>query len=290
MNLQLYKTLWGHTGSLADAVSACLKLGWAGIEGPAPAGLADRREFRTMLNDTGLEYIAEICTAGSYVPRRLASPAEHIESLRRAAAAAMECEPHLLTVIGGCDAWTMDESVAFFHAAMELAARMGATIRFETHRGRSLFNPWITRDILLRLPEMEITCDLSHWCVVCERLVDTGPDVLTLCAVRARHVHARVGYAQGPQVPHPAAPEYAEALAAHEQWWRQIWETQRARGAATCTIDARSSARTGISRPDPFTGAAAANLNQINQWMGARLITRFRAFAAIAPLALAAES
>jgi hypothetical protein len=30
----------------------------------------------------------------------------------------------------------------------------------------------------------------------------------------ARHAHTsmRVGYPQGPQVPHPAAPEYADAL------------------------------------------------------------------------------
>ncbi len=289
MKLELYKTLWGHHGSLADAIRECAELGWAGLEGPAPEGHAAQREFRAMLADAGLKYIAELCTAGSYVPRRLASPAEHLESLHRGADAALECQAEFLTVIGGCDAWSLKESVAFFQAAIEIAESCGLAASFETHRSRSLFHPWITRDILLQIPEMELTCDFSHWCVVCERLIDTEPEVLALCSGRARHVHARVGYAQGPQVPHPAAAEYAGALAAHEQWWRQIWEGQRARGFATCTMTPEFGPD-GYLQTHPFTGTPVANLNQINRWMGARLSTLFTEFAATAPIAMSAAS
>jgi len=279
MNLHLYKTLWGHQGTLADAIRACDKQKWAGIEGPAPAEPAKQREFSAMLRDAGLEFIAEICTAGGYVPRRLASLADHLESLRRGAEDALECHPQFLTVIGGCDAWATNESVDFFQSAMASARSLGVPVCFETHRSRSLFNPWIAQAILMRLPEMELTCDFSHWCVVCERLVDTEPEILALCAQRARHVHARVGYAQGPQVPHPAAPEYAEALAAHEQWWRQIWEIQIARGMAACTMTPEFGPD-GYLHTDPFTGVPVAELDPINAWMGARLRHQFRAFAA----------
>ena len=278
MNLHLYKTLWGHQGGLADAINACVTQEWAGIEGPAPAEPAKQREFSAMLDDAGLEFIAEICTAGGYVPRRLASLSDHLESLRRGAEAALECHAQFLTVIGGCDAWTTNQSVDFFLSAMASAQSLGLAVSFETHRSRSLFNPWITQDILTRLPAMELTCDFSHWCVVCERLVNTEPEILALCAQRARHVHARVGYAQGPQVPHPAAPEHAEALAAHEQWWRQIWESQRARGVTACTMTPEFGPD-GYLHLAPFTGVPVAELDQINAWMGARLRHQFSAFA-----------
>jgi hypothetical protein len=49
-----------------------------------------------------------------------------------------------------------------------------------------------------------------------------------------KHIHARVGYAQGPQVPDPRAPEYQAALVAHERWWDQILGAlSRGSGAAS---------------------------------------------------------
>ena len=74
MNLLLYKTLWGHTGSPAEAIASAKAHGFDGIEGPAPAASAARRDWRQQLADAGLDYIAEICTAGSYVPDRRAPP------------------------------------------------------------------------------------------------------------------------------------------------------------------------------------------------------------------------
>lgn len=273
MELRTFKTLWGHAGSLADAVAACREHGFNGIEGQAPVA-AERRKFRRMLADAGLDYIAEICTAGGYVPDRHAPVSAHLESLRRQAEAAIECGPLFLTVIAGCDAWSAEQSVDFFGRAMAIAGELGAPASFETHRSRSLFNPWITRDILLQIPTLKLTCDFSHWCVVCERLIDTEPDVLALCAERAHHVHARVGYDQGPQVPHPAAPEYGGALDAHECWWTQIWQSQLARGMSFTTMTPEFGPE-GYLHCVPFTGAPVADLPQINAWMGARQKQRF---------------
>lgn len=171
MELLLFKTLWGHAGSIDDAIIAARQHGFDGIEGQAPA----EPEFRTKLTDAGLDYIAEICTAGSYVPDRHASVAEHLDSFRRQAEAALDRAPRFLTVIAGCDAWPLAASVEFFGAAMEVAEQLGTVVSFETHRSRSMFNPWITRDILRALPGMRLTCDFSHWCCVCERLIDTEP-------------------------------------------------------------------------------------------------------------------
>lgn len=274
MKLKLFKTLWGHIGSLDDAIAVCREHGLAGIEGQAPTDAAMRREFRAKLDDAGLDFIAEICTGGSYVPERQLSPFKHLESLSRKAAAALECRPLFLTVIAGCDAWSTGQSLDFFAPAIRVTEELGVTASFETHRSRSFFNPWTTRDILQKLPELKLTCDFSHWCVVCERLIDTEPEILTLCAARAHHVHARVGYDQGPQVPHPAAPPYRAALVAHERWWTQIWENQKARGYETTTMTPEFGPD-GYLQSHPFTNLPVAELDEINAWMATRQQQRF---------------
>ncbi|MEY2465707.1 MAG: hypothetical protein QOD03_228 [Verrucomicrobiota bacterium] len=282
MELRLFKTLWGHQGSLDDAVAACQRNGFDGIEGQISALSASGNDSLTKLADAGLSYIAEICTTGSYVPNRQATIAEHLESLFQQAEAAMECNPLFLTIIAGCDAWSTAQSVDFFGKAIDLTNELGITASFETHRSRSFFNPWTTRDILLQLPELKLTCDFSHWCVVCERLIDTEPDILALCIERAHHIHARVGYDQGPQVPHPAAPEYRHALEAHECWWTAIWHTQLARGKTTSTMTPEFGPD-GYLHCAPFTGEPVANLNEINLWMAERQGKRFTDWIAAQP-------
>src|SRR6516164_128294 len=269
MELHIYKTLWGHTSSLDEAIAACHQHEFAGLEGQVPGNPTERKRFQAKLAQAGLGFIAEICTAGSYVPRRQATLPEHVESLRRQAEAALECNPRFLTVIAGCDAWSVEQSVDFFGEAMVIVGKLGVPISFETHRSRSLFNPWTTRDILRQLPALKLTCDFSHWCVVCERLVGDEPDVLSLCAERAHHVHARVGYDQGPQVPHPAAPIHREALEAHERWWTQIWRNQSARGLTVSTLTPEFGPD-GYLHSLPFTNVPVADLTQINHWMAGR--------------------
>jgi len=39
---------------------------------------------------------------------------------------------------------------------------------------------------------------------------------------RTCFVHARVGYGEGPQVPNPAAPEYANEVKAHMYYWSEV--------------------------------------------------------------------
>jgi hypothetical protein len=274
MELKIFKTLWGHTGGLDAAIAACSEHVFDGLEGQAPATSAARADFRIRLAEHRLGFIAEICTAGGYVPDRHATVSEHFDSLLRQAEAALQCQPLFLNIIAGCDAWSVEQSVDFFGQATDVTDDLGITASFETHRSRSFFNPWITRDILEQLPELKLTCDFSHWCVVCERLVDSESDVITLCAERAHHVHARVGYDQGAQVPHPAAPEYREALEAHERWWAQIWRNQLMRSFDVTTMTPEFGPD-GYMHCLPFTGAPVADLAQVNVWMAERQRRRF---------------
>ena len=47
-------------------------------------------------------------------------------------------------------------------------------------------------------------------------------EVLAMIEARCWLIHARVGYNEGPQVPDPAAKEYATQVSCHMGWWEAI--------------------------------------------------------------------
>lgn len=266
MQLKLFKTLWGHTGSAADAARAALDAGFDGLEGQVPADEQAAADLAATVAHSGLAFIAEITTAGSYVPERRASVEQHLQDFETGLRRVRRLAPLHVNCIGGCDAWPFADSLRFFREAMALAAEQHLPVSFETHRGRSLFNPWITRDIVAALPTIALTADFSHWCVVCERLIDSELDVIEAIAPNVRHVHARVGYDQGPQVPHPAAPEFADALRSHQGWWEHIWRAQRALGLPVSTMTPEFGPD-GYLHCLPFTQAPVADLWSLNRWV-----------------------
>jgi len=267
MQLQIFKTLWGHTGSLNEAAEQALSAGFNGLEGAAPTDAKQARQFKALLADTALDYIAEITTAGTYVPERRASLQQHIDSFAEKLERSLHLEPLFITCLGGCDAWEEAKNMEFFSAAMQMADAAGITVSFETHRSRAFFNPWVTERIVRQLPGIKLTCDFSHWCVVCERLMNTELDVLETLAPHAHHIHARVGYDQGPQVPHPGAPEYEYALRAHQSWWQMIWQQQLAAGKKVTTMTPEFGPD-GYLHEQPFSREPVADLWELNNWMG----------------------
>jgi sugar phosphate isomerase/epimerase len=266
MKLECYKTLWGHTGSFAQACQQALAAGFSGVEGPAPESRGEQDTWQRLLSEAGLLYIAEICTAGSYVPERAASVAQHLSSLQQKLQHAMPLTPQLVNCIGGCDAWAEDQSLEFFSSAMALANDFNVRISFETHRGRSFFNPWITARICEQLSGLRLTADFSHWCVVCERLMDAEQLVLNGLLDRVLHIHARVGYEQGPQVVDPRLARYQAALESHQRWWRRIWDCQQQQDFSRSTLTPEFGPD-GYQQLDAFTTSPVGDLWEINCWM-----------------------
>ena len=264
MQLAHFKTLWGHEGSLEEAVSLALDAGFEGLEAPCPENTESRDQLGQQLADGNLQWIQEICTAGSYVPRRDATLNEHLDDFESQLLAGKAIGARFVNVMGGCDAWPISDSVTFFGRANDIAQRHGVLASFETHRGRSFFSPWNTVAILEQLPELAVTCDFSHWAVVCERQPDVEWDCITRVATQAHHIHSRVGYDQGPQVPHPGAPEYQSALTAHQRCWEAVWESQLARGMESTSMTPEFGTD-GYLHLLPYTQAPVADLWALNQ-------------------------
>ena len=271
MKLKLFKPLWGHNGTLSEAVQLAVKAGFDGIEGPIPDDSGSRNDFISMCSDAGLEIIAEVTTGGGYVPDPNASPAQHLDDLRRGIERSLSASPLFINTQAGLDAWDAGTQIAFHSGIAEMAWEFQIEITVETHRSRSTFHPWVTRDILNAVPDLNITCDFSHWCCVTERLVmNDNPALLTFMADRCHHMHARIGYDQGPQVPDPRAPEYKQAVDSHRSWWESIWKIQQRKGFTDITMTPEFGTD-GYLHLEPFTQKPVADLWEINCWMASEL-------------------
>lgn len=266
MRLEIFRTLWGYRGSWQQALDEALGAGFDGIEARIPETAAQRAINARLLREQNVPYIATLFTSTPVLPRQSDSPQVHLEDLRMKLDWAAELSPRLVNVLPGNDRWALSEQVDFFGRAAELALACGLHVCFEIHRGRSLYSPWVTLDVIRQVPELRFTSDISHWLVTCERLLDDPADDLSDFIERVDHIQARVGYDQGPQVPHPGAPEYAEVLAFHQRHWESIWSSQEKRGLQTTTLTPEFGPD-GYLHHLPFTDVPVADLWQLNQWM-----------------------
>jgi hypothetical protein len=81
--------------------------------------------------------------------------------------------------------------------------------------------------------EFLITADFSHWVCVTESMLQNFTEMVDEAIIRSRHIHARVRFEEGPQVPNPWAPEWKYALDNFLSWWDRIVEVN---AEADCKI------------------------------------------------------
>ncbi|WP_411847407.1 hypothetical protein AAFN60_08775 [Roseibacillus persicicus] len=268
MKLRTYQTLWGWEGSAEEALLAARGRGFDGLEGRMREGWED------FFCES--DYIAEIVTGDDYAPKIRKGIREHGDDLRRGIEASLKGKPRFANVLAGCDWWSFEDKVAFGEMFLEMEKEYQLPLSLETHRSRMTFHPWVTRDLLAELPELMLTCDFSHWCCVTERLVmDEEPELLRLLASRCRHVHARVGYDQGPQVPAPRLEKYREELEAHLRWWKGLWDFSKLHERDEFTMTPEFGPD-GYQQSSPESGEVFAPLGEINSWMGDCLRAVFR--------------
>lgn len=222
------------------------------------------------LLESGRPLVMEVVTGGGYVPELAVTPAQHLAELGDQLNRCADLRPHRVTVLTGSDAWPLERQRSFLAEAQALAVASGLPVSFETHRSRCLGMPWTIAPLLEAVPGLRLTADLSHWCVVAERLMTPDLEPVQAMADRVDHIHARVGHAQGPQVSHPFAPEHAEALAAHRACWQLFSARALGRGAPLPSFTPEFGPD-GYMPTLPFTDRPVADLLTINtamaQWL-----------------------
>lgn len=89
----------------------------------------------------------------------------------------------------------------------------------ETHRGKFSFAAHITKPFLEQIPDLRLTLDISHWVNVAESLLEDQQESVKLAISKTEHIHARVGYAEGPQISDPGSRTWQTELSRHLNWW-----------------------------------------------------------------------
>lgn len=244
MDILLFAPHWG-SNALAPGlfIERVLEAGFDGIEMSLPLPAAEREEWTARIAAAGLQLIAQQWETVFHPQYE-----EHHAALARYLNNACAARPLFVNSHTGKDWYTREQNLSLIALADDIAARHGVPVLHEIHRSRFSGHPALLLPYLHELPQLALTADLSHWCCACESLLEDQPAALSATIARVRHIHARVGHAQGPQVSDFRAPEWAAALEAHLGWWDRIVEARKAAGAEVMTI-------TPEFGPAPYTQA-----------------------------------
>jgi hypothetical protein len=231
MNLKFFCPHWGSEDLPFPVFAAKVKsAGFDGVEMSLPFDAVRNEETIKELQKNSLLLIAQHWETVD--PAIELHRAKYEDRLRHLAAA----NPLFINTQTGKDYFSFEENKSLIDLAASIEKETGIKIVHETHRGKFSFAAHITKTYLEQLPHLELTLDVSHWCVVAESFLHDQQEALQLAIERTHHVHARVGYTQGPQVPSPKDALWKEAVEHHLQWWQKLVKHKIKNGEETLTI------------------------------------------------------
>jgi hypothetical protein len=261
-----FQTDWGNTLPMDAFLAKAKAAGYDGVELWMPAGEDKKKSLKEGLKKYGLEVILLHGTA-----RNL--PFE--EALRVYELGLQEIlawKPVKVNSHTGNDFWTSEQNLAFIALGDRYAKQVGIPVLHETHRGRFSYTLPEAVSMLRKFPNLKYTLDVSHWMVVHERLLTESDPLLQEIFPSVDHIHARVGFAEGPQVPNPAAPEWKNEVKAHLDIWEKIIRSQTGKVFTVTTEFGPPPYMATV----PFTNQPLADQWEANVWIMNALKSRFQ--------------
>ena len=224
--LSIHATNWGFNGSSEAFCALAKKDGFDGIEVLWPADEKEQEAILVAAKKHALA-VAFLCRGDE------AEPAKQLETFKKVVSAAATNriqKPVYINCHSGRDYFDFDTNKKFFDYTLQLSRETGVNIYHETHRSRSLFAAHITRQYLEKIPELQLTLDISHWCNVHESLLEDQKETVALALSHTSHMHARMGHPEGPQVNDPRAPEWKDVVKQHFDWWDTVIARKKMKG------------------------------------------------------------
>ncbi|MEC3906652.1 sugar phosphate isomerase/epimerase [Tamlana sp. 2201CG12-4] len=261
-SLNIYATRWGYKGSMDAFCKDVKKEGYDGIEVRFPTNEADEQALYEALDKYNLRFGVLTSSGGSDFEA-------HKESYQANLRKVSSKKPDFINCHTGKDFFTFEESKALMEFAIETSKVSGVPIYQETHRGRMLFASHICERFIDAIPELKLTLDISHWCVVAESLLHDQKAAVEKALKRTCHIHSRIGHQEGPQVSEPRAPEWQNAVDAHYAWWDKVVNYKKEAGEPLTMTAEFGPANYMWTMPytqQPLANQWAINVHMMHEW------------------------
>jgi len=217
MKLKFFCPLWGSNS--LEFNQFCLKAkeaGYDGVELSFPLEEDKKRAMVDAIQNHGLEIIAQ------HFETTDADFDNHKENYRTRIENLSTVTPLFINSQTGKDFFSFDQNHELIGIAKDIEQKTGVKVLHETHRGKFSFAAHITKQFIQCIPDLRMTFDLSHWCNVAETMLEDQAEAVDLAIERADHIHARVGFAEGPQIPDPRSKEWESTVKKFITWWQRI--------------------------------------------------------------------
>jgi sugar phosphate isomerase/epimerase len=206
---------WGQEHIDTEAFFAKVKeAGYDGVDTWVPASQKERNRFVRLLREYDLSMVSHQHQAKGQTINEFCKSFEYYLNQ------SLESNPILINSHSGKDCFTLDDQLRVIDTAENFAVKNNIRVAHETHRGRIGFGPVNSRALFAMRPNMKITADFSHWVCVTESYLEDFEKELDEAIKRTEHIHARVGFTQGPQISDPRNSYWKEEV----QFFLKIWE------------------------------------------------------------------
>lgn len=248
MNIRILSPQWGHEHlDITNFLQKIKNAGYDGIDTWIPLDPGEKRALFNGLQELELDMVShQHRAAGSTF-------AKFRTSFLKELITCAEPMPLLINSHTGKDYFKMEQNIALVDMAAEFTSKTGILVAHETHRGCLGYSPQSMSEVFKLRPDIQLTADLSHWVCVTESMLENFEPVLAETFKRSIHIHARVGFEQGPQIADPTDPHWHYALEKFLGWWDKIVTSNAESGRPILPI-------TTEFGPEPYMPKAAFSI------------------------------
>lgn len=269
MELKILCTLWGHEHlPVVSFLEKARHAGFDGFDTWIPQNKSDKKRFFDYIKQYEMPLVAHQHQAHGRTFSEFKTT--FLKYLEECAAA----QPILINSHTGRDWFTLKENLELIDIAHNFSIKTGILVIHETHRGRIGYSPQSAAELFKRRENYLITADLSHWTCVTESMLEGFEHTVNEAISRTRHIHARVGYENGPQVSDPRAPEWDYALKKFIDWWERIVLENKRAGRTVVTFTPEFGPPPYMPTI-PFTNIPVADQFKLNCYMKDLLKSRY---------------
>ncbi|UJH68898.1 sugar phosphate isomerase/epimerase family protein [Allomuricauda sp. SCSIO 65647] len=220
------KYLYSYWGSEhmrpKEFLALVISNGFDGIEINLPKDIEFERNFHEALNAVRQVNPSFSCGLQQVLGVKKETPEEYLDIVLKRLDRLVPYNPTFINSHTGKDHYSFSQNCKIIEAIEEFSIQHNIRVYHEIHRGRFTFHSLSTLKYLDVFPNLKFVGDLSHWCVVSESMLQDQADIIDKIIPRIRHIHARVGFEQSPQVNDPFVPEWKAHLDQFVKWWQSI--------------------------------------------------------------------